>query len=190
LGFWGVVGFCGFVCNFAHMKKINIQNLSIKEVGGVFTWQNAYGVWLDYGVTVRFRSKRIALRFLAFVNEELTGFAFELNSVFTDLFCEYRRIYFNITDKNEKLLLWRLIVDAERGFERVVDYSYKHGYAVSSVRDFERLVNSLMELAAYLADWYRKKNRYSEARKMDVLAGRAAGVMDGIKGLPEKFKAT
>jgi hypothetical protein len=113
------------------MKRVKIQNISNKDVKATYTKQKAYGVFLDWGVTLSFKNKKDAARFLAYVNERLTEFAFELNDVFSGLLIEYRRIYFNIAKPTEKEMLWRLFGDCERMFSRITERSERHGISFS-----------------------------------------------------------
>lgn len=71
------------------MKKVKIKNLSKVKRG--------YSVFIDSENTFIFSSEKKAKQFLIKLSKFLTQQAFELNKVYTELYSEYRRLYFTIS---------------------------------------------------------------------------------------------
>jgi len=170
------------------MKKVNTLIISNKQVSATWQWQKTYGVWLDWGVDVRFSNKKEAVRFRAFVNRRMTEMVFELSEIMAGLYAEYRRAYFGFEKMTERKILFGYITDAEYWLSRVVDYSEKHGVSLSTVNDCKKVCGVLERLCEHLAISYKKKNRFTDARLVAGYSNRLGAVVVALGGLPGEFK--
>lgn len=164
-------------------------SISNKEVNATWQWQKTYGVWLDWGLDCRFSTLKEANRFRAFANRRMNEFVFECSELMSSIYNEYRRSYFGFEKMTERKILFGYITDAEYWLSRVVDYSEKHGVALSTVNDCKKLCGVLSRCCNHLIIDHKRKNRFTDARLVTGLNNRLLAVVAGLDGLPGEFKA-
>lgn len=161
------------------MKKITLNAVHAKDMNSIFTADRKHNVLLGNNVIVFFKDKKKALAFLVATNDFLNAKLYELNSLYIDVFSEYRKTWFNFfnpTDSRMKNLgpsdLFNELETVEKKINFIVA---RAGYANGPFivwQGFRVSIDSLNKVIKVLAEISQDKKRYSEAHQLRVIQSR------------------
>ncbi len=170
------------------MKKIKLQNISLKDKSSIFTKRKMYSVFLGNDIDVFFTDLKDAKAFLVATNEFLNQKLYELNALYMELFCEYRKAwfyFFNIIDSRiQNIGVTGVFREFEIIEKKITLMAARSGYQNGSSivwHSFKISTESLQIISNSLISMYKSKKHYSEAYQVRVINERIKTLSDQLE---------
>lgn len=151
------------------MKRIRINHVQSPAIPkSILQIQNKFRISLGNGYTFVTKSERAATEFLSRTNKFLNECVFELNSVYSRAFVDYRRIWSLLPDGNSSRING-LISNVNGAFEIVVQRSHFSNGNYFSFKHLEDICRNLKEILINLNEVLKMKFMYNDVRFNDAL---------------------
>lgn len=161
------------------MKKIQLTNVKFADKQARLIKQRKHCVYLGNGVSVYFTDLKAAKSFLVKTNQFLNQKLFELNSLYIDLFTEYRKAwfyFFNVYDRklhrNSENFVLIEIQTIEKKMTLMVARAHFDNGSTIVFQGFRIILSSMETITETLIDLYKAKKHYAEAHQIRAIQSR------------------
>lgn len=166
------------------MKTVKIQNFNEKDPNSIFTRDKYFRVSLGNGLSISFTNKKHLTKFLSETNEFIRRMLFELNKIYTEIFIEYRKMWFYFDGEKFGNISLRYdddLIFVNKHFSMIVDRSgwqngnhFVFGHFKNIIDIFEVIINDLIEVN-------KQKSNYVEKRNLEIILSRLAWITENLK---------
>ena len=146
------------------MKKIRIEKIKTGDKSAVYTKQKRHCVYLGNRVSVYFSDMKKAKAFLVQTNEFLNQKLYEINSLYIEVFTEYRKAWFYFFDIYDRSLHIvsenKILMDIgaiEKKMSLMVARSHFPNGSTIVHQGFSYIIDVLMDITDTLILLYKQK---------------------------------
>jgi hypothetical protein len=178
------------------MKKIQINKIVRKDSQSIFTKQKKmHGVFLGNNVMAYFRDHKEAAAFLTATNRFLNIKLYELNTLYCDIFVEYRKAwfyFFNIADSRmQSIGVTGVFRELEIIEHKITFMVARGGYENGSTivwHSFRIALESMQQISESLISMYKEKRFYNDAYQIRVILERVKALQDQLESWGKDMK--
>lgn len=166
------------------MKKIRLTHVDFPNKKSVRTKDHSYHVWVGNETRHYFPSEKQARKYLASLSDHLTGIMFELNDIYSLVFVEYRRLWFNFDgDIANELYVIGHFQDIDKAFILLIERStWSHGSDLVFLF-IKNIIRSLLSSSQTMQTMQKDRNNWSEGRSLEIIITRLISLQEKLKTL-------
>lgn len=172
------------------MKTINLKCITPPENHRSFAWLNKYSVFVNFGLTCTFSSKKNATLYQNALNDWLNDCIYRLNEHFITANNYYRRLWlFFDFDNTEERKIVKELSYIENTLNQCFSFQAPGAGFSNIMRNIENCANTLLTVMNYLEKKQRTRNAWEQIKLIQFERNRIRELVTEINSWPaQKYK--
>lgn len=150
------------------MRQVRLWHIVLPDKSSVYIKQKQYSVFLGNGAKCYFTNLKDAKQFIAETNRFLTSILHELNRLYGELFVEYRKVWFYMSDNYETKRVEKdlklLFIELDNYFARIGDKNTTLNGNYFVFNNLNGIIDVLEKLIKFISEVYRTRRHFSEIK--------------------------